>query len=181
VAATQTPELADFLEELGLPSDMDNRDADRSKLVEEFEADVRAQLGSRRFAPGLAMALLAVAEEALATAGEDSVDDPLEEFEHEETTSRGRPVNTLNLIVGEKTVRLRPHYNKVQHVYQSLLRRYDYPNMPGHATQAWRQHQDMLRRAFAMTPEERLAAAEAVWTIVLDEFPEHRRRSTADA
>ena len=179
VAANQGPALDDYLEAMQLQS-LEGIEPDRSDKVEAFEASVDDSFRTRRFVLGLAMGFLAVAEKALSILDRDSVDDVFDELSYQEVTAAGRPVNTLNLIVGDEVVRLRPVYNKVEHVIRSALRRYDYPNMPGHATQAWRQHREMVEFAFSMTTEERRAAAEALWAKVL-EFPEFRRRSTADA
>jgi hypothetical protein len=84
------------------------------------------------------------------------------------------------LIVGEGHVRLRPAYNAAEHVFIHGLRRYDYPNMAPHATQAWPQHRQMVKAVFAMSTKERRAAAEVVWDRVL-KLKEYGRRSTADA
>ena len=108
----------------------------------------------------------------------DSVDNVLDEFEREEVTTEGKPVNTLNLVVGDNLVRLRPAYNAAEHVFIHGLRRYDYPNAAPHATQAWPQHRDLLTAVFAMSTAERRAAAEVVWDVIL-ELPEYKCRSTA--
>jgi hypothetical protein len=180
VSSGPPPALENYFEQLSLGT-LEGVPAEGSDLVEQFTAMVDEAFQSRRFVLGLAMAFLSMAENTLTLAGVDSVDDVLDEFEYERATNKGRPVNTLNLIVAEgSVVRLRPLYNKVEHVFRSTLRRYDYPHMPGHATQAWRQHEDMLRAVFAMSAAERRAAAEAVWDRILA-FPEFRRRSTADA
>lgn len=180
VIADEDPALDNLLEALRLPAGMIDRKADHSARVKAFEALLREQILTRRFVPGLAMAFIAMAETALTLAGMDSVEDVLAEFKREESKPRGRPINTLNLIVGSDLVRLRPAYNAAEHVFVHRLRRYDYPNMAPHATQAWPQHRDILTTVFAMTPNERKAAAEAVLEIIF-ELPEYKRRSIVDA
>jgi len=174
LSADENPPLDNLLEALRLPAEMTDRNADHSARVDSFEGLLRAQILTRRFVPGLAMAFIAMAETTLTVAGVDSVEDVLAEFEREESTPSGKPVNTLNLIVDGDVVRLRPAYNAAEHVFIHRLRRYDYP------TQAWPQHRDILTAVFAMTPDERKAAAEVVWEVIL-ELPEYRRRSTVDA
>jgi len=176
----ETPKLDDFVTELGLPASMAGRTGVRSDRVEALVEDFRAQLASRRFIMGLLMAFVAMAEEVALRTGKDQVDDLWESFEREEFTRTGTPVNTLNLRVNEDLVRLRPAYNAAEHAFVYLLRRYDYPNMAPHATQAWTQHQGWLESVFAMTPGERRVVVEAIWDAVL-ELPQHQRRSTEDA
>ena len=176
----ETPDLDDFVIELGLPASMAGRTPVSSSRVDDLVMDFQAQLASRRFIMGRLMAFVAMAEEVTLLTATEQVDDLWENFEREEFTKTGQPVNTLNLKVGDDLVRLRPAYNTVEHVFVYLLRRYDYPNMAPHATQAWTQHQNWLESVFAMTPGERRATVEAIWDAVL-ELPQHHRRSTQDA
>jgi len=126
------------------------------------------------------MSFLSLAERALTIVDEDNVEDVFDRFTYQTETAGGKPVNTLNLIVDGEFVRLRPLYNDIEHVVRSDLRRYDYPHMPGHATQAWQQHRELIVLAFAMSTAERRACADVLWAKIL-EFAEFRRRSTADA
>jgi hypothetical protein len=176
------PDFEDHADRMGLGS-LVGIDADRTPAVDEFLALVEESFQRRRkFVLGLAVSFIALAERALSILDEDSVEDVFGRFSHQETTAAGGPVNTLNLILSDnETVRLRPLYNEVEHVVRADLRRYDYPHMPGHATQAWRQHQRLIELVFAMSTAERRAVAEAMWERILAEFPEFRRRSTADA
>jgi len=111
--------------------------------------------------------MLALVEQVLAHEGVVSSASGVDAYERQTQNAQGRHVNTLNVILPPaEIVRLRPLYNRVQHVIVHELRRYGYPNMPGHATQAWRQHQDILDGLFAMLPDERRAVADAVWETV---------------
>jgi hypothetical protein len=175
--------LDEHLDGLGLPSDMMKRKARRSLVVTRLIEGMDEQINehNRRFIPGLLMAFVAMAEDATKRLGRKQIKDVLNEFGCERVNSRGQQVNTLNLILDdENTVRLRPFYNAAEHVFIHSLRRYDYPNMAPHATQAWSQHREMLSTVFAVSPVERRAIAEAVWNRVL-ELPEHLRRSAEDA
>ncbi len=179
MAANEAPVLGGYLEALGLGT-LDGVEPNRTVKVEAFEGMVAASFTSRKYVLGLAMGFVTMAEAALTIVNKDSVESVFDEFEYEEHTSTGGPVNTLNLLVHDDIVRLRPIYGRVEHVFRSQLRRYDYPHMPAHATQAWRQHRDMIGLVFSMSAAERRSAAEFLWTKVLA-FPEFRRRSTADA
>lgn len=194
----------EFLDHLGLPSDMARRTPVATPRVEEAIRSFDAQRSNRNFLPGLVLAMLALVERVLELTGAESEPRGIEAFDRQRETSQGRPVNTLNVIVGDgHVVRLRPLYNAVQHVIVNQLRRYDYPNMPGHATQAWRQHRDLLDGMFAMTPVERRAVLDQVWAtvtalhrfarrtvveaqprpfaVILDEFPNTQRREPPGA
>jgi hypothetical protein len=173
--------LADYVEQLGLPPDIAVRVPDMTTRVEAVLASFQSQRTSRRFLPGLALAMLALVERVLAHEGVESEAGGIEAYELQTHNPRGAHVNTLNVILGDgDMVRLRPLYTGVQHVIVHELRRYDFPNMPGHATQAWRQHQDLLDGLFAMTPNERRAFLGEAWSTVtaLHRFV---RRTVADA
>ncbi len=175
--------LDDHLVGLGLPAAMATRTPSQTNAVMVISTEVDAQIDqrNRRFVPGLVMAFIAMAEAALDRLSQTSMDDVLEECEYETVNARGQRVNTLNLFVDDgDPVRLRPYYGAAEHVFVHDLRRYDYPNMAPHATQAWPQHEDLLRGIFALHPDERRALAERVIERVLL-LPEYGRRSTEDA
>ena len=130
--------------------------------------------------PGLLISFVAMAEEALGIAGRRSVPSVLTAFPRDERTAQGRPVNTLVLNVAGQKVRLRPYYNRAEHVFVHELRRYDYPNMAPHATQAWPQHMDLLEAIFSASQRERRAIADLAWNAVLG-LPAYGRRSAEAA
>lgn len=177
----QPESIADYIAALNLPGDMSARSPEITARVEEFLASFHSQRATRNFLPGLVIAMLALVETVLAHDGAASNDQGIDAYARQTTSARGGHVNTLNVVLDdESTVRLRPLYNAAQHVIVHELRRYDYPNMPGHATQAWRQHQDLLDGLFAMTPGERRAVLDETWAVVtaLHHFV---RRTIADA
>lgn len=159
--------LDDYLSKLGLPPAMADRPPDRTPRIETLLEEFHSQRVSRNFLPGLALAMLALVERVLAHQGVEHEDKGVDAYERQTQNPQGQHVNTLNVILPDgEMIRLRPLYNAVQHVIVHELRRYDYPNMPGHATQAWRQHQDLLDGLFAVTPGERRAVADEVWSTV---------------
>lgn len=174
------PESVDeFMEGLGLPPDMAARQPSVTARVDDLLRAFDAQRTTRNFLSGLVLAMLAFVERVLAHDELETQEGGIEAYERQTETARG-PVNTLNVVLGDgQIVRLRPLYNGVQHVIVHELRRYDYPNMPGHATQAWQQHRDILDTLFGMTPAERRAVLDGVWATVtaLHRF---ERRTLAD-
>lgn len=164
----QRPEPVEpYLGGLGLPADMAERPPNRTARVEAVLDSFQSQRMKRNFLPELALAFLALVEQVLALEGAESTEGGIEAYERQTQNARGHHVNTLNVKLAEgDMVRLRPLYNSVQHTVVHELRRYDYPNMPGHATQAWRQHQDILDGLFAMGPNERRAVLDEVWATV---------------
>jgi hypothetical protein len=176
-------ELDEYVEELRLPLAMQGRAARSSSSVKQLVDAMNKEIddSGRRFVPGLLMAFVAMAEAASEYVGQERIKGVLGRFDRERLNQRGGRVNTLNLILGEDaTIRLRPYYSAAEHVFVNSLRRYDYPNMAPHATQAWSQHEAMLTAVFALSGEERRAVAEAIMDRVL-KLPEYRRRSIEDA
>ena len=166
-ASTRSHRLDDYLVDLGLPSDLAKKKARRTPRVERVIQTFDEQRSDRNFLPGLVLAMIALVEQVLGNQGETSEGRGIEAYQRQERTAAGRHVNTLNVITDTGVVRLRPLYNRAQHVIVNELRRYDFPNMPGHATQAWRQHQDILDELFAMSPVERRAVLDHVWQVVV--------------
>jgi hypothetical protein len=173
--------LDEYLEELGLPADFSDQEKRDTPQVRSLLGIFDQQRSSRNFLPALVIAMVALVERVLAAQDTNSEKRGIDAYEREEHDARGRHVNTLNVTtVRGDVVRLRPLYNKVQHVIVHELRRYDFPNMPGHATQAWRQHQDMLDGLFAMSRSERSAVADYAWAAIL-KLHEFKPRTSGEA
>jgi hypothetical protein len=175
--------LDDFLEALGLQT-MRGRPPETSPLVEKMAEELRAKVPrGGKMLIGLYFSFVVMADRALDAVGEESLDRVFDRFSRQEKNRSGRPLNTLNLVLDdeeEQVIRLRGIYDKCAHVFRNELRRYDYPNSGPHSTQAWQGNVDVLEGVFALTPGERRALAERIWSQVL-ELPEHRRRSVSDA
>lgn len=160
--------VEDHLDSLGIVAEMADRKPTRTSDVDSLLNVFDDQRVSRNFLPCLVLSMVALVERVLAEEGLLSEPRGIDAYQREELTKAGRHVNTLNVKTASAgIVRLRPLYNDIQHVIVHDLRRYDFPNMPGHATQAWRQHQDILDGLFAMSPSERRAVLDEVWRVVL--------------
>jgi len=152
-------------------------------LVGQIQEEARPDKGGRMLI-GLAMSFVAIAEQTLSILGLDNLDRALENLErlevYESGRNKGRKVNSLIFEVedddGRRQIGIRGPYDEFVRVVRGELRRFDYPSSAPHATQAWSAHTDELEAIFSMSPEERRAAAEALWDLVL-ELPEHRRRT----
>ena len=153
----QVREVLDFVEENGVP--------DRSGLM----------------IIGLHLSFISVAEEVLARLGEESLSDAVDSLERYESEA-GKTVRTLTFKKvqdrsgASKDVGIRTAYNAVLEVVRGQLRRFDYPSSAPHATQDWSTHTERIDAIFAMSPAERRAVADGLWTQLM-ELPEHERRT----
>lgn len=163
--------LGNFTNAMRLPDDFDKRpDATGSAKVQAavtWMAEERPE--AHNFWPALVLALIAQAETLLAAEGVDSLPDVFVSNPRVTSSSRG-VVNTLNFTVqdGGSPVTLRPVYNAVETVIRSNMQRV-HPSAAPHATQAWRDYEELIRLIYTMTPSERKTFAEHIWqTGVLD-------------
>lgn len=158
------PQLASYLESLGLPLDMCDRGPPESlSRVEEVcrEFDRRAQ--SQTFLIGVMSGFIALVEDLLAQVGASAFSDGLESYPPLEVDGKGRTLNTLTIVGPERRIGLRKYYNYAERTIVTELRRYGYPNCAPHATQSWSQHRDLLESIFSLSPSERLSLMRRVW------------------
>lgn len=173
--------LDDYLDELKIES-LSGLDSSHSDAVETTLMDVAIKVprGGRQLI-GLGLAFVAMAEAATKAVGSDDISEPLTRFGRDELDAKGRPVNTLNLVMPDGSrIRLRGLYERVRDVARLRLRRFDYPNSAPHATQAWASNTEMLDAVFAFTPNERRAFAEGLWDM-LTAMPAQRPRTLGEA
>jgi hypothetical protein len=159
------PAMSAFVLDLGLPEGMFDRSGDEGN---EYQRAISWLTEKRpreqNHWPALTIALIAQAEEGLAVLGVDSQPEVLTSLSREEAPL-GRPVNTLNLIVGSdgEVTRLRPKYNLALQVIHVELQRFGHPSNPGHATQSWPQYSELIKEIWAASPSDRVRIAEWVW------------------
>lgn len=100
--------------------------------------------------------------------GATSLDDVLERFPKQATTSAGKRANTLIVAVGDKTVSLRPYYNAAERFFRAEQKRFDYPSCAPHATQAWIDYKPWLNALTTYSAEQLMGLRTYVANYVLD-------------
>lgn len=155
--------LSTFSSELGLPGGFMDRlgGGDDPALLEALDWMRRHRPTKQNHWPALVLAFVAQAEEVLAGAGRTQTDDVFKEFALQTGTSK-KPVNTMNVVVGNCAHTLRPKYNDALDVIRVKMRR-DHPSNAAHATQSWRAYEDLVRLIYRMSPSGRLRFVEFVW------------------
>lgn len=145
-----------------------DRDASTTNAVREaLEWLSDSRPAGQNYWPALVLAFITQIESLFAYDGVASVDDLFEAYPPVTQGRGGAAVNTLNFEA--KTgdpVRLRALYNRALAVIRNTMLR-DHPNNPGHATQAWPNYSALMTRLGAMSPAERRAFAEDVWSQIL--------------
>jgi Fe2+ transport system protein FeoA len=138
------------------------------EVADNFENGAR-----RKFLPGLLISFAWLLQDLKATGGKFA---NLDEFyvAHPRVT-KTRAGNDANTLIvkkdANKTLSIRPFYDKIQHWIRADQRRFDYPSAAPHATQAWKDYQHWLESLLAMTDEELDALVEAAKKFVLDKLP----------
>ena len=131
---------------------------------------------------GLHLAFAAMAEQALPILDLASCANALSSIPRKASGDGGRAVRTLTLLVSSQgddatiSVGLRRRYEEIKRVVVGSLRRFDYPSSAPHATQSWPDFADNIDAIFAMSPEERRALVEGLWSLI-EAMPEHARRT----
>jgi hypothetical protein len=172
------PTLGEHVTALGWPAEFGSRTADDSAAVEAAFTDFKSQFAGRKFVLGVLLGFIGVVEDLLSSHGMPSVESILDRWPPESQDSQGRPRNVLHINDGGRVVSHRTYYNRAEKLIFKL-RRYDYPNCAPHATQAWPQHRDALIAIGRMSPEERRAFAELLWSELLA-LPEFAPRSEGE-
>lgn len=160
-----------FRAELGLPEGFFDRAAGTSPMLDRAVTWLTDERPRRQnHWPALTLAVVAQAEDGLLRLGQDSLADVFGQLAIEEMDPSGQPVNTLNLAVpapsagDDDYVRLRGKYNLALSLILVRMRRNGHPSNPGHATQSWPAYRPLIQLVWAMTPADRRALVEWVWT-----------------
>lgn len=132
----------------------------------------------QNFWPALVLAMVSQAEETLSLLG---LNDQADVFEHVQVETRpdGGVVNTLNFVVANEKITLRPRFNDVAQVIRVDMRR-DHPSAAAHATQAWPAYRTLVVLIFAMSPAARTRFAELIWQSGVLEVAERRWATQAE-
>ncbi len=109
--------------------------------LRRLKDSIAAEFKNRRFASGLALAILAFLRELSAPGRFTSLNDLLAAFPRQDMTRAGKSANTLIVAVEDKTLSLRRFYDHYERLFRVQHKRFDYPNAAPHATQAWRNYE----------------------------------------
>lgn len=141
--------------------------------VEVLRSEIEEQFRLRKFAPALALAILDFLERLNAPGKFSSLEEVLARYPRQQRTRRGGTANTLIVKEGDETISLRPFYNEIERFFRIENKRFDFPNMAPHATQAWGDYRRWFDLILALNAEER--AQLRAWTIefVLSSLPSH--------
>lgn len=173
--STPLPSLVEYTDRLKLPSDFGERIPDRTAAVRQLEklyAERAKEDGHQTL--GLAMAFVIIAETVLAWEGLELHADPLGHFEQDPKTK-----SSLAFIQEGKKASLRTAFDRFVGVAHNRdMRRFDFSPSAPHATGEWERYSDLLRATFALTPAERRAYTDLLWSELLS-LPEKKRRTIA--
>lgn len=93
-------------------------------------------------------------------------------FPPQSETGTGQKANALRVRTPSgKTASIRKHYNRVESFFRNEQKRYDYPSMAPHATQAWTDYQDWIGLLATFDQQTLSALREKVVAYVLDKLP----------
>lgn len=165
--------LNTFVTELGFDREFETRVPQSGEtLSEAIDWITNSRPKRQNYWPALSLAFISQAEKLLATESRVSVDFVFKEFEIE-TSTAANTVNTLNFIVGQgEPIRLRNLYNAAAKVVKDQMLR-DHPGAAPHATQSWQAYRPYISLIYRMTPGERRALANHIWTQAILPLPEH--------
>jgi len=154
-----------------LPED----DSSPGSLVtpEELVDQVKVQFKRRKFAVGLVLAIIDFYRKLDALGKFTSFEEFLAAHPRREKTGAGGTANTLIVEWGDRTLSLRPSFNKVQRLIRVEHKRFDFPNAPGHATQAWVNYPEWFDSILQYDEAEIRAVEEGVLQFVLEVLPSH--------
>jgi hypothetical protein len=139
---------------------------------DDLFADFLVAFRARAYTSGLLIALIDMLT-ALGVPGSgiSSFDNLLERFPRRMTTRSGGPANTLTLEIADgQTVKLRSFYDAVERYFHQEEKRFRYPSMAPHATQAWPDYRHWLDSLVTYNAAELAHLRQRVVDLVLDTY-----------
>ena len=167
ITSAHAEALEHWEEELNLPQGFSTRvDSSTSSTTNTLESAKNWFEHNRppkqNFWPALIIAFIAQAEAVLNEESRASISDVFRAVQTG-TKQRRKVVNSLNFITStDKQISLRPLYNDAEQIIRVKLRR-EHPSSAAHATQAWRDYQDLIVLIYRMSPSERSQFARLIW------------------
>lgn len=158
-----------------------SRQPTSDEVFAEMSAGVQAtrQKTRRRFLPGLLVAFIDLVR-TVRPAGQTyaSLTDFYQDFPLREQTREGGKANTLIIQRPDgSTPSLRPAYQRFEAWVRDENRRFDYPSMAPHATQAWRDYEHWLACLVAMNDTELEKLEDRIRLFTLDAFASYENDS----
>lgn len=140
-------------------------------ILDELKANFDGG-AKRKFLPGLLIAFIGFVKQLDANGGRyATLQDFYAAHPLQLKTSAGKKANTLIVAANGKTLSIRGFYNKIESWFRDEQKRFDYPSMAPHATQAWIEYPHWLEALLAFSDVE-LAELEAkTRAFVLDVLP----------
>lgn len=141
---------------------------------DELFSDFAAGFATRKFSAGLLIAFIDFLIELRAPALDlEGFDAFLEHYPRQNETARGKRANTLIVADGNRTLSIRPFYNRAEQYFRAEEKRFDYPSCAPHATQAWRDYRQWLDGLVTFTEGESATLRKKVCEFVLNELKSH--------
>jgi hypothetical protein len=139
---------------------------------DDLFADFRAGFSARNYSAGLLVALIdMIVSLGVPGSGIGSFDELLVRYPRRLKTAQGRPANTLILETsGGKTVSIRGFYDAVERYFHADQKRFGYPSMAPHATQAWPDYPHWFDALVTFDAEQLAGLRARVVQLVLDTF-----------
>jgi hypothetical protein len=142
--------------------------------ADELLAEMKREFQRRKSVPGLLVAMIRFLRE-LGAIGRKFAD--FEEFAKafpvQVTGARSGRAVVLTVSRGDTTLSLRPFYNDIERFFRQEQKRFDYPNMAPHATQAWSEYSRWLEAILKLTKTEASRVEAETIAFVLEQLPSH--------
>ncbi|PSR25533.1 MAG: hypothetical protein C7B43_16620 [Sulfobacillus benefaciens] len=131
------------------------------------------QGAKRKFLPGLLIAFVWLLQDLGATGGRFSNLDAF--YAAHPRILKTRAGNDANTLIvqkdADKTISIRPFYEKIQRWIRADQHRFDYPSAAPHATQAWKDYEHWINGLLLMTDDELNQLVDDTKTFVLEKLP----------
>lgn len=140
-----------------------------AEVIANFDAGQK-----RRFLPGLLIAFIDFFLELDSPKLKaKSLSEVFKTYPRQEKTSQGQKANTLIVKRDGKNVSIRSFYNAAENFIRVENKRYDYPSMAPHATQAWADYPRWLDSLATFDKQTLLKLRQDTVDFVLSKLPSH--------
>jgi hypothetical protein len=141
--------------------------------LQDLKDQIASEFRGRKFAPALALAILDFLQRIKAPGNYSTLEKLLVDFPRKEKTRAGKTANTLIVEFEGSTLSLRRFYNHYENLFRVEHKRFDFPNMAPHATQAWGDYRRWFDWMLALSDAEQVELRSWAIKFVLSELPSH--------